>query len=245
MGRVPLLVRFVCYGGISLAGVCFYASRIRKYSSVEGILTEEGRVRLRKYSAVLLPLLCVCSTLFSIDWVLAREPQMVTAAWPVYFLVTVALSGILLLSAPVMGKKSIGITPGFYKNVGNLALAMVLLKGYLLYSMVVVTWFSGEELRLLPGLPGVLMWGSLFLTLAVPVISLLFTAMKRAGRLKIILDCIGAGLFVELIVWGFIFAREHLPVPHSLWYPVFMAIVFLAGMVLSIRLWRGYYGKRI
>lgn len=201
MSYAGLMIRFAVYVLIFIF-IPWLLWRVgRNHLTEQGYVREEIKPRLRTVSAVCMPVFFMGFCSFALDWLMSRG-FWESALWPLHLLVMAALFAMTSMIRQVVVATPPEEQPEREKAMlpamGNCLLAFVLLHLYTCYSIGVVDWFSGEQMRGL-GVIALLM-GVLPSLLA--LVCLLFSSVKRNKKwLKIIAMCLNTCIIFELLFW--------------------------------------------
>jgi hypothetical protein len=204
-------------------------------------------LRLRAFSAVLLPALGITGSWAAFDWLMSLSPDWYSTMYGLYVLAGGFLGSLALMVVLVAGVQRAGYLPGIkrahYYALGRLLLSFVVFWGYVAYFQFFLIWIADKPIesrwyleRLRGGYAGV----SAFLVVAhflIPFFALLPYAVKQSAR---VLRVIGVWILVAHYV------DVHWLIAPALgagargvfhWLDL-AALLFVAGFSVAFAVWR-------
>jgi hypothetical protein len=149
-------------------------------------------LRLRAFSAVLLPALGITGSWAAFDWLMSLSPDWYSTMYGLYVLAGGFLGSLALMVVLVVGLQGAGHLPGVqrshYYALGRLLLSFVVFWGYVAYFQFFLIWIADKPLEsrwYLERLRGGYRWISGFLVVAhflIPFFALLPYAVKQRAR---------------------------------------------------------------
>lgn len=244
MNRPFVIVRAVFYVLLWVV-ICV---GLRRFSmAMDRAGAPDHTLRLRAFSAVLLPALGITGSWAAFDWLMSLSPDWYSTMYGLYVLAGGFLGSLALMVVLVVGLQRdgylVGVQRAHYYALGRLLLSFVVFWGYVAYFQFFLIWIADKPIesrwyleRLRGGYAGV----SGFLVVAhfvVPFLALLPYAVKQSAR---VLRVISVWLLVAHYVdvhWLIAPARG--AAAHGVFHWLDLAaFLFVVGFSVAFAVWR-------